>query len=207
MAFTLPELPYSLNALEPYMSASTLEVHHGKHYKAYIDALNEAIAGTPFEQQTLEQIIKATWEDSAHIKIYNNAAQAWNHAFFWNSMTPDASAPSERLEKILNADFGSLAAFKTKFTEAALAQFGSGWAWLISEANQLKIITTSNAENPLNKKQTALLVCDVWEHAYYLDYQNRRAEMVEAFLDHLMNWTFIEANLAPYVTEHPTYLS
>ena len=207
MAFKLPELPYSLNALEPHMSASTLAVHHGKHHQTYIDALNQAITGTPFEQQTLEQIIVATRDDSAHIKLFNNAAQAWNHAFFWNSMTPDATAPSQLLEKMLDADFGGLASFKTKFKDSALSQFGSGWTWLVSEANQLKIITTSNAENPLGKKQTPLLVCDVWEHAYYLDYQNRRGGMVQAFLSHLMNWTFIEANLAPYISEHPTYTS
>ncbi len=196
MTFQLPELPYAPDALEPHMSARTLGVHHGKHHQGYVDALNKAIAGTPFEQQTLEQIMLGTWHDSSHLKLYNNAAQAWNHTFFWNSMTPrGGDAPPERLAKQLRADFGSLDAFKVKFKEAALAHFGSGWVWLVKDDHHLHILATPNAENPFCRKQDALLVCDVWEHAYYLDYQNRRADMVDAFLNHLVNWDFAEKNL------------
>ena len=208
MPFKLPELPYALDALEPHMSAKTLGFHHGKHHQGYIDALNKVIAGTPFEAQTLEQIMLATHEDSAQKIIYNNAAQSWNHAFFWKSLTPaGGGVPPERLAKALKTDFGSVVEFKMKFKAAALSQFGSGWVWLVSDLNQLQIIATSNADNPLIKKQHPLICCDVWEHAYYLDYQNRRAEMLDAFLEHLVDWSFAEQNLMPHLAEHPTYLS
>jgi len=196
MPFELPKLPYPSVALEPHMSGRTLEFHHGKHHKAYVDTLNTLIAGTPFEKQTLEEIIKATHGDEKNAKIYNNAAQVWNHTFFWNSMKPQGGGtPGGEVARLLNQNFGTLAGFKTKFKEAALAQFGSGWVWLVVKDSKLEIVKTSNAICPLAMGQKPVLTCDVWEHAYYLDYQNRRGDMVQTFLDHLANWEFAAKNL------------
>jgi Fe-Mn family superoxide dismutase len=196
MAFQLPPLPYPENALEPHISARTLQFHHGKHHKKYIDTLNDLIKGTPFEKQSLEEIIVAAAKDRAQMKIFNNAAQTWNHTFFWQCMAPKGGGePKGELAKRIQADFGGFDKFRKSFTDAAVAQFGSGWAWLVSANGKLKITTTGNADLPLAHGETALLTCDVWEHAYYLDYQNDRAKFVETFLGNLANWQFAEEQL------------
>ncbi len=197
MPFEHPALPYAPNALEPHMSARTFEFHYGKHHKAYVDTLNTLVPGTAWEKASLEDIIKGTHGDAGQIKIFNNAAQIWNHTFFWNGMKPQGGgAPTGDLAKKIDAAFGDLGTFKAKFKEAALTQFGSGWAWLVlTMEGKLEITKTANAVNPMALGQRALLTCDVWEHAYYLDYQNRRADMVQAFLDHLVNWDFAARNL------------
>jgi Fe-Mn family superoxide dismutase len=197
MTFELPPLPFAANALEPHMSARTFEFHHGKHHKAYVDTLNTLVPGTPFEKADLVEIIKATHGDDKNAKIYNNAAQIWNHTFFWHSMKPQGGgAPSGNLAKAIDSAFGDLAGFKAKFKDAALTQFGSGWAWLVvTKEGKLDVVKTPNAVTPLATGAKPVLTCDVWEHAYYLDYQNRRADMVQTFLDHLVNWDFAAQNL------------
>jgi Fe-Mn family superoxide dismutase len=195
MPFELPPLPYAKDALQPYMSTQTLEFHYGKHHKAYVDTLNKLTAGTPYEKASLEVIIRDTYEDEKQKPVFNNAAQNWNHTFFWNCMKPGGGKPSGDLAKQINDAFGDLDGFKTKFKEAATTQFGSGWAWLVVDHGKLAIAKTPNAVNPLTTGQKAVLTCDVWEHAYYLDYQNRRADMVQAFLDNLVNWDFAAKNL------------
>jgi superoxide dismutase, Fe-Mn family len=197
MAFELPPLPYPKNALEPHISERTMDFHHGRHHQAYVTNLNNLIQGQPFERQSLEDIIKATYRDSSKTGVFNNAAQVWNHTFFWHSMKPQGGgAPSGDAAAAINRDCGGLDKFKEQFKAAAVGQFGSGWAWLVADNRQLKIISTSNAVDPLAEGQTALLTCDVWEHAYYLDYQNRRPDFVQTFLDHLINWDFVAQNLA-----------
>ena len=189
MAFALPPLPYPTSALEPHMSAKTLEFHHGKHHKAYVDTLNKLVDGSPLAGKSLEAIIRATATDEAKAAIFNNAAQAWNHTFFWRSMKPKGGGkPNGEMAQAIERSFGGLDKFREKFAAACAGQFGSGWGWLIRDRDTLKIITTPNAHNPLAQGQTALLACDVWEHAYYLDFQNRRADFVATFLDHLVNW-------------------
>ena len=196
MAFELPPLPYPNNALEPYVSARTLDFHHGKHHKTYVDTLNKLVEGKPEEKQSLEEIIVATHHDDAKTTVFNNAAQVWNHTFFWNSMKKGGgSEPEGEVKKAIDHDFGSYEKFAAAFKEAATTQFGSGWAWLVFDAGKLKVIKTANAVNPVTGGETALLTCDVWEHAYYLDYQNRRPDFVQAFLDHLINWEFVARNL------------
>jgi Fe-Mn family superoxide dismutase len=196
MPFELKPLPYAPAALEPHMSARTLEFHHGKHHKAYVDNLNKLIAGSPFEKASLETIITDSFEDTKNQGIFNNAAQVWNHDFFWNSMKPNGGgAPTGSLAKQIDDAFGDLEGFKTKFKEAATTQFGSGWAWLIADGGKLAISKTPNGVDPLAQGQKALVTCDVWEHAYYLDYQNRRPDMVQTFLDKLINWDFVAKNL------------
>jgi Fe-Mn family superoxide dismutase len=197
MPFELPALPFAHAALEPHMSARTLDFHYGKHHKAYVDTLNTLLPGTDYEKASLEDIIKATHGDDKQAKIFNNAAQIWNHTFFWNSMKPKGGGePSGDLAKLIDRGFGDLAGFKAKFKEAALTQFGSGWAWLVATKDgKLDILKTPNAMTPLALGHKALLTCDVWEHAYYIDYQNRRGDMVQAFLDHLVNWDFASKNL------------
>jgi superoxide dismutase, Fe-Mn family len=197
MAFELPPLPYDKSALEPHVSAKTLEFHHGKHHQAYVTNLNNLVKDTPMANQSLEQIIKATAKDDSKAGIFNNAAQIWNHTFFWNSMKPKGGgAPSGALADKINQAFGGLDKFKEQFKQAGVTQFGSGWAWLVSEGGQLKVTKTANAVTPMGLGQTALLTCDVWEHAYYLDYQNRRPDFVQSFLDNLVNWDFVAKNLA-----------
>jgi Fe-Mn family superoxide dismutase len=197
MAFELPPLPYDKSALEPHVSAKTLEFHHGKHHQAYVTNLNNLVKDTPLASQSLEAIIKATAKDESKAGVFNNAAQVWNHTFFWNSMTPKGGGkPSGDLAGRIDQAFGGLDKFKEQFKTAAVGQFGSGWAWLVSDGGQLKITKTPNAVNPMSQGQTALLTCDVWEHAYYLDYQNRRPDFVQAFLDNLVNWDFVAKNLA-----------
>ncbi len=197
MAFELPPLPYPKNALEPHMSAQTLDFHHGKHHQAYVTNLNNLIKGSPMESQSLEELIKSSYKDTGKTGVFNNAAQVWNHTFFWNSMKPQGGgAPSGNLAAAITRDCGGLDKLKEQFKATAVGQFGSGWAWLVADKGQLKIIGTPNAVDPLAEAQTALLTCDVWEHAYYLDYQNRRPDFVQTFLDHLVNWDFAAQNLA-----------
>lgn len=188
--FILRPLPYGLDALEPYISARTMEFHYKKHHQAYIDTLNKLAEGTPFEKMPLEDVISQTIGKPEYTAIFNNAAQAWNHAFFWSSMHPAGEkADNEELADRMIRDFGSIEKFKEEFKAAALAQFGSGWVWLVEDEHSiLKIIKTANADTPFAHGLTPLLTCDVWEHAYYLDYQNRRGDFVEAFLNHLANF-------------------
>lgn len=197
MAFDLPPLPYAEDALEPHMSARTLQFHHGKHHKGYVTKLNKAIEGTEWDGKSLEDVIRGTAGDKAQVGIFNKAAQAWNHAFFWNCMKPGGGgAPEGELADRIKQAFGDLESFKSSFKETAGAQFGSGWAWLVLRGDDLEITRTANAVNPLSQGRTALLTCDVWEHAYYLDYQNRRGDFVQAFLDHLVNWSFVAETLS-----------
>jgi Fe-Mn family superoxide dismutase len=197
MAFELPALPYAKDALEPHMSANTFDFHHGKHHNTYVVNLNGMIEGTDMASQSLEEIIKASAGDASKAGIFNNAAQVWNHTFFWNSMSPNGGgAPSGDLVAKIDAAFGGLDGFKEAFKNAGATQFGSGWAWLVAEGGELKITKTPNAETPLTTGATPLVCCDVWEHAYYLDYQNRRPDFLQVFLDNLINWDFAAANLA-----------
>ncbi len=197
MAIEYPSLPWSDNALEPYISANTIDFHYGKHHKAYVDKLTAAIEGTPLAEKTLEDIIKETAGDSAKAGIFNNAAQSWNHAFFWNSLNPGGGGEpvGELKDKIVQA-FGGLDKFKEDFAGKAATLFGSGWTWLAASGGGLEIVQKSNAGNPLTEGKVPLITLDVWEHAYYLDYQNRRPDFIKAFLDHLVNWDFAAENLA-----------
>jgi Fe-Mn family superoxide dismutase len=195
--FTLPELPYPLNALEPHMSARTLEVHHGKHHKAYVVKANQLAKGTPVEGLPLEQAVVESHRLGVG-PLFNNIAQIFNHNLFWQSMTPDgARAPSSGpLFERLSSSFGGIDGFKQQFVKAGLAQFGSGWVWLVATRGKLEIVATGNAATPLTEGKNVLLVCDVWEHAYYLDVQNRREEFLQRFVDRLVNWSFAERQLA-----------
>jgi len=196
MPIELPPLPYAEDALEPVTSARTLSFHYGKHHRAYVDNVNRLIAGTPLEGRPLEEIVRETAGDSARAGIFNNAAQVWNHTFFWSSMRPGGGgAPPPALAARLTTDFGSLDAFYQKLKTAAIGRFGSGWAWLVEEDGRLKVTSTPNAETPIASGARPILTVDVWEHAYYLDYQNRRPDYVQAFLDHLVNWDFAMSNL------------
>jgi Fe-Mn family superoxide dismutase len=196
-SLTLPALPYPEDALAPVISARTLSLHHGKHHKAYIDKTNELVSGTELEGQALERIIMATVGRSDKAELFNNAAQAWNHAFYWRSLKPmGGGKPPAALAAQIDAAFGGIDAFRKQFADAAVKQFGSGWAWLVGDGHTLKIIKTSNAELPLTKGHTPLLAIDVWEHAYYIDYQNKRPDYVAAVIDKLLNWEFASENLA-----------
>ncbi len=197
MAHQLPALPYDLDALEPHISRSTLEFHHGKHHAAYVTNLNNLVAGTDLEGKSLEETVTAVAGDAAKAGIFNNAAQVWNHSFYWQCIKPaGGGAPTGELAAKIDADFGSFDAFKEQFKTAGATQFGSGWAWLVMDGGTLKITKTANADLPLAHGQKALLTMDVWEHAYYLDYQNRRPDYMSTFLDKLVNWDFVAANLA-----------
>ena len=197
MAHTLPALPYAIDALEPHISRSTLEFHHGKHHNAYVTNLNKAIEGTELDGKSLDEVIAAVATDSSKAGVFNNAAQVWNHSFYWQCMKPGGGGqPSGTLLEKINADFGSYDAFVEQFKAAGATQFGSGWAWLVLDNGTLKITKTANADLPLAHGQTALLTMDVWEHAYYLDYQNRRPDYISTYLDKLVNWDFVAANLA-----------
>ena len=190
MSFELPELPYGKDALTPHMSAETFEYHHGKHHNAYVTKLNALTAGGPKASQSLEDIIKTS--DGV---LFNQAAQVWNHTFFWNSMKPGGGgAPAGELAAALTRDFGGLDGFKKSFAEAAAGHFGSGWAWLVRDGGVLKVVTTADADTPARGSATPLLTLDVWEHAYYVDYRNVRPKFIEAFLEHLINWDFAAAN-------------
>jgi len=196
MAINLPELPYAKDALSPYISANTLEFHHGKHHKAYVDNLNKLIAGTDLEGKTLEDIIKIAVKDPAKAGIFNNGAQVWNHSFYWKCLKPQGGgAPTGAIAARINAAFGSYDKFVEELKNAGVTQFGSGWAWLVLDGNDLKITKTPNADTPLAHGQKALLTIDVWEHAYYLDYQNRRPDYLSAVIQNLINWDFVNANL------------
>jgi superoxide dismutase, Fe-Mn family len=192
----LPSLPYEQSALQPVISANTLSFHYGKHHKTYVDTLNKLVAGTQFSDMSLEKIIKATADQADHTAIFNNAAQAWNHTFYWHSLRPKGGGePPAVLERLMESSFGSVEACKKELAGAAMGQFGSGWAWLVLDGGKLKVVKTGNAHTPLIQAAKPLLTIDVWEHAYYLDYQNRRADYVNAVLDSLVNWEFAAENL------------
>ena len=198
MTFTLPPLPYAKDALAPHISAQTFDFHHGKHHNAYVVKLNELVAGTEFEKASLEEIILATAGKADKAPLFNNAAQHWNHSFFWHCLKPNGGGkPSGELAKKIESDLGGYDKFAADFKAAAIGQFGSGWAWLVADqSGKLKITKTANADLPLAHGETALLTVDVWEHAYYLDFQNRRPDFVQSCLDNLINWDFVTANLA-----------
>jgi Fe-Mn family superoxide dismutase len=193
---TLPALPYGQSALEPVISASTLSFHYGKHHKTYVDTLNKLIVGTEFADMPIEQIVRATAGHADQAAIFHNAAQAWNHTFYWRSLKPKGGGePPAILKRLMESSFGSVDGCKKEFTHAAVEQFGSGWAWLILDGEKLKIVKTGNADTPMAQGSKALLTIDVWEHAYYLDYQNRRVDYVKAAIDKLVNWEFAAENL------------
>lgn len=202
-AHQLPDLPYSLDALEPYISKETLKYHHGKHHAGYIKKLNNAIEGTEYSDKSLEQII-ATAEGS----VFNNAAQVWNHTFYWQCLGPAAAAePQNEIGRAIERDFASLDDFKQRFTAAATSLFGSGWTWLvINQKGELEIVNTENADTPLRYGQVPLLTCDVWEHAYYLDYQNARPDYLQAFWK-LVNWEFVNTQFTATETGKPQAVS
>lgn len=192
-----PSLPFKADALEPYISERTVLIHYGKHHAGYVKKLNGLIKGTAYSDLSIEEVVQKTYGNADEIGIYNNAAQVFNHTFYWHSMKPGGGGePSGILAEKIKADFGSVYEFKKAFTSAALSQFGSGWAWLVKDGDKLKIMKTSNADTPIAQGLIPLLTIDVWEHAYYLDYQNRRADYIETYLAHLANWEFAEANLA-----------
>lgn len=192
----LPPLPYAENALAPVISANTISFHYGKHHKGYFDNLNKLIAGTEFADLPLEKIITKTAGKADKIPIFNNAAQMWNHTFFWHSLKPKGGGePPAALKQKMETAFETLEACKKELTTAATSQFGNGWAWLVLDGDKLKVVKTGNADTPLAQGMKPLLTIDVWEHAYYLDYQNRRADYVTAVLDHLINWDFAADNL------------
>ncbi|PKN82447.1 MAG: superoxide dismutase [Fe] [Deltaproteobacteria bacterium HGW-Deltaproteobacteria-1] len=196
MAVTLPELPYAKDALAPYISANTLEFHYGKHHKTYVDNINKLIAGTDLEGKTLEEIIANSAKDPAKAGIFNNAAQVWNHSFYWKCLKPQGGgSPKGAVAARIDAAFGSYDKFAEELKNAGVTQFGSGWAWLVEDGKDLKITKTPNADTPLAHGQKALLTIDVWEHAYYLDYQNRRPDYLAAVIQNLINWDFVNSNL------------
>jgi len=196
MAYEQPKLPYEQNALEPCVSANTLEFHYGKHHAAYVTKYNAAVKDTEYDAMTLEDVIKSTAGDASKAGIFNNGAQAWNHSFYWNCMSPNGGgAPTGKIADKINEDCGGYENFVAAFKDAAATQFGSGWAWLVLDGGKLNIVKTLNAENPMTDGKTPLLTIDVWEHAYYLDYQNRRPDYIQTFLDKLVNWDFVNQQL------------
>ena len=191
MAFALPPLPYSPDALAPHLSRETLELHHGKHHQTYVDKLNGLVDGK--SNDDLEELIVGIEDD----KVFNNAAQHWNHSFYWQCMSPDGGgAPSGALAEAIDRDFGSYDAFRKELATAAETHFGSGWAWLVHDGSKLLVTGTHDADNPLTHSQRALLTIDVWEHAYYVDYRNKRPDYIAAFLDHLVHWDFVAQQLS-----------
>jgi len=193
MSFKLPPLPYAADALEPYLSSRTIKTHYEKHHQGYVDKLNQLVKGTPYEQKSLREIILATRKSDK--KIYNNAAQVWNHTFFWNCMAARPKKISNGLNGVLSRQFGSVGEFQAKFSESARELFGSGWTWLVQDrTGELKIRSLSNARNPMNDNDVPLLTCDVWEHAYYLDYKNERPKFLQNFWS-VVNWEFVESEL------------
>lgn len=196
MSLTLPPLPYALEALEPYISRRTLAAHHGYHHAAYVEKTRALVRGTPLESASLEDIVRSSAE-SAPNALFNAAAQAWNHAFYWRSMRPGGGGEARgAVAQLIAEGFGSQRAFSQEFVTAAADQFGSGWAWLVLDGNRLRVMSTSNAQTPLITAQVPLLTIDVWEHAYYLDFQQRRLDYIAAFLAHLVDWEFANQNLS-----------
>ena len=196
MQITLPPLPYPYEALEPYISRSTLEFHHGKHHKAYVDKTKTLAKEVYLADLSLELIVQKTARQDRHRILFNNAAQAWNHAFYWRSLRPGGGGePSGEIADRIKSDLGGYGGFAQQFAAAATGQFGSGWAWLVLDGRELRVITTANADTPIAHGQIPLLTMDVWEHAYYLDYQNRRADYADALIKHLINWDFASKNL------------
>jgi superoxide dismutase, Fe-Mn family len=194
MSIELDKLPYPNDALEPFISERTMSIHHGRHHKAYVDKLNSLIEGTRYAGLTLEEIIvRARLKNDTD--VFNNAAQAWNHDFFWKSMSPNGGKPDGKIRGMVESDFGSLDAFRKQFRDAALNQFGSGWVWLALDHGKLRIMTSSNADTPAGTELVPIIALDVWEHAYYLDYQNGRKQFAETFLDNLINWNFANSNI------------
>lgn len=196
MAYQLPDLPYAYDALEPHVSARTLEFHHDKHHAKYVRKYNSMVEEAGMANKSIEEVIKAAYKNPELTGLHNNAAQAWNHTFYWNCMSPNGGgAPSGELAEKIKTDFGSLDQFKEAFKSAGTGQFGSGYAWLVLENGKLKVVNTPNAVNPIVNGQTPLLTMDVWEHAYYLDYQNGRGNYAETFLNNLVNWSFVAEQL------------
>jgi len=196
MSITLPDLPYGTNDLTPHISQNTLNFHYGKHHNAYVVNLNKLIEGTDLAGKSLENIIIETAKDASKAGIFNNAAQVWNHTFYWQSMKPGGGGlPSGKIAEKIQADFGGYDKFAEQFKNAGLTQFGSGWAWLVLNNDKLEIVKTSNADTPLAHGMKPLMTVDVWEHAYYLDYQNRRADYLDTFLAKLINWEFVNSQL------------
>jgi Fe-Mn family superoxide dismutase len=196
MAIQLPDLPYAKDALAPYISAQTLEFHHGKHHKAYVDNANKLIEGTALANESLETIIRNVAGDVSKAGLFNNAAQVWNHSFYWQCIKQKGGGtPAGAIADKIRATWGSFEKFKEEFKNAGVTQFGSGWAWLVLDGGTLKITKTANADTPIAHGLRPLLTVDVWEHAYYLDYQNRRPDYLTAFIENLINWDFVNANL------------
>ncbi|MBT3361016.1 MAG: superoxide dismutase [Rhodospirillales bacterium] len=196
MAFELPALPYAKDALAPHISANTLDFHYGKHHNTYVVNLNNMTENSPLNSASVEEVIKDVAGNTEKVGIFNNAAQVWNHTFYWHCMKPGGGgAPSGELAAEIDKAFGGLDKFLEEFKTAAVTQFGSGWAWLVADGGSLKIAKTGNADTPLAHGQTPLMTVDVWEHAYYLDFQNRRPDYVQTFLDNLINWDFVAENL------------
>jgi superoxide dismutase, Fe-Mn family len=195
-SFASPELPYEENALEPVISARTLSIHHGKHHAGYVTTLNQLVEGSDYAGRPLDEVVKRSAEDSAAKIVFNNAAQSWNHDFYWRSMRPKGGgAPGGALRDAIGRDFGGVSEFRTAFAKTAAGEFGSGWAWLVvGKGGPLKIAATDDADIPIVRGERPLLTIDVWEHAYYLDYQNRRPDYIAAWLDKLINWEFAEVN-------------
>ncbi|CAB4697439.1 MAG: superoxide dismutase [Fe] [Actinobacteria bacterium] len=192
MAFELPPLPYAKDALAPHISEETLEYHYGKHHQTYVTNLNKMVEGTDFENSSLEEVIMGS-----EAAVFNNSAQIWNHTFYWSSMAPDGGgAPTGEVADAINSAFGSYDTFVEKFKEAATTQFGSGWAWLVDAGSGLEIMKTANADLPMKHNAKALLTIDVWEHAYYIDFRNARPNYIGTFVDSLINWDFVAANMA-----------
>ncbi len=197
MGYELPPLPYDYTALEPSISKNTLEFHHDKHHAAYVSKYNDAVKGTDLDSKPIEEVIKTIAGNPEKQGLFNNAAQAWNHSFYWQCMKPSGGGtPTGDLAKKIDADFGSFEKFAAAFKAAGATQFGSGWAWLVKDGDRLKVTKTLNAENPLTSGQIPLLTMDVWEHAYYLDYQNKRPAYIDDFLGKLVNWDFVAKNFA-----------
>jgi Fe-Mn family superoxide dismutase len=196
MAIQLPDLPYAKDGLAPYISANTLEFHHGKHHRAYVDNTNKLIAGTDLANESLETIVKKTVGDAAKSGLFNNAAQVWNHSFYWQCMKPNGGGkPTGKVADKINEAWGSFDKFAEELKNAGITQFGSGWAWLVLDGGKLKVTKTANADTPIAHGVKPLLTVDVWEHAYYLDYQNRRPDYLATFIEKLINWDFVKANL------------
>ncbi len=194
--FALPPLPYGEGALEPIISAQTVQCHYYKHHRGYIDTLNKLVAGTPFADRSLTKLVQTTAGKPEQAAIYHNAAQAWNHAFYWRSLSPrGGGVPPGALMSLVRAAFGNLEGLKAELASVATAQFGSGWAWLVLDGLKLRVVKTSNADNPLSAQMKPLLAIDVWEHAYYLDFQNRRADYLNGVLERLINWEFASENI------------